>query len=297
MVTCSTLLAEFRQHNQVGDATKLKFQGVTGEDVYNISAPIDYKHERYILGRVEARDSEDSHVRFFKQDGDVWTADSSMPTLHLQDPFFTVIGGEYVIGGVEIFPHPEGEGLSWRTVFYKGQELENLTRFFEGPDGMKDLRLIELQTGKVGIFTRPQGQKGGRGKIGYAEIDSLADITVSVIDEAPLLEDMFTEEEWGGGNEIHRNEDGTLLVLGHIACFDDAGDRHYYPMLFDFDPRTATWSNMRIVAERSSFPAGESKRPDLEDVVFAGGLIVEDESYTLYAGLSDCEAGTLKLAR
>jgi hypothetical protein len=171
-----------------------------------------------------------------------------------------------------------------------------LKPFFKGPDGMKDIRLVELQDGSVGVFTRPQGAKGGRGKIGFARVVSLDALTEAVIDDAPLLEGQFAEGEWGGVNEAHLLQDGRIGVLGHTACFDEAGDRHYYPMAFLFDPRDASFTEMNIIAERSRFLPGPSKRPDLQDVVFSGGLVRrENGSATLYAGISDADAQTLSI--
>lgn len=75
-------------------------------------------------------------------------------------------------------------------------------------------------------------RKGSRGKIGAIVINSLADLTIEQIEKAPLLKRNFSGDEWGGGNEIHLLEDGRIGVLGHIACFDEAGDRHYYACSF-----------------------------------------------------------------
>jgi len=47
-----------------------------------------------------------------------------------------------------------------------------------------------------------------------------------------------------------------------------------------------------IVAGRTEFPPGPSKRPDLNDVLFTARIIRnQDGTATLYTGMSDCEAG------
>lgn len=156
---------------------------------------------------------------------------------------------------------------------------------------MKDLRLIELKDGTVGILTRPQGQKGGKGKIGWITISSLDELSVDIINNAPLLENQFIDEEWGGANEPHLLTNGLVGILGHIASFDDKGNRHYYPMVFALNPETSAFSKMKLIATRNQFLPGPSKRPDLVDVVFSGGLIRKsDGSADLYAGISDAEA-------
>ncbi|WP_019004758.1 MTP-1 family protein [Cohnella laeviribosi] len=291
--TCKRLLAEYLDKNEVvTDPAKLEFAGVGDRDVYNITAPFEDEGELVIAGRVESRDSEHSHIMFFVERDGKWVPREGWPVLTLQDPFYTRVAGEIVVGGVEVYPHPSKSGaLAWRTVMYKGEKLRDLSRFFTGPDGMKDLRIIELPDGSIAMFTRPQGEKGGRGKIGFARLASLADLTIEAVEAAPLLEGQFIDAEWGGANEPHLLEGGLVGVLGHIACFDEAGDRHYYPMVFAIDPYTGEFSDIELIAVRNRFLPGEAKRDDLIDVVFSGGLVRrKDGTAELYAGISDAEA-------
>jgi hypothetical protein len=293
-----TLLATYRESgNPATGAEKIRFAGTDGLDVYNISAPFEDEGELVIAGRVEARDSEDSRIIFFVERDGIWLPKEGAPVFALQDPFHTRIQGELIFGGVETFPHPELEGmLGWRTVLYRGANLAGLKPFFTGPDFMKDLRLVEMKDGTIGVFTRPQGAKGGRGKIGYVNVPRLEDLTVDIVEQAPLLEGQFLDEEWGGSNEIHLLKNGLLGVLGHIARFDEAGNRHYFPMVFVFDPVRRTFSDMQIIAERANFLSGPSKRPDLDNVVFSGGLIRHgDGTADLYAGTSDAEAQKIRI--
>lgn len=68
-------------------------------------------------------------------------------------------------------------------------------------------------------------------------------------------------------------------------------------MAFTFDPLTRKPEAMRIIATRTDFPAGESKRPDLQNVIFSGGLVrIAGDRAWLYAGLSDAEAGRVLIA-
>jgi hypothetical protein len=290
--TCEQLLEELTSKSQPTNPIKVVFSGIGEKDVYNITAPFEDEGELVIAGRVESRDSEHSHVCFFIERNGEWVRRENSPVLELQDPFFTRIAGELVLGGVQIFPHPTLEGkLGWRTVFYKGQSISSLQEFAKGPDGMKDLRLVELKDGSIGVLTRPQGEKGGRGKIGLTRISSLAELTIDVINEAPLLENQFIDEQWGGANEPHLLTNGLIGVLGHIASFDEEGNRHYYPMVFVLDPETGTFSDMELIATRSHFLPGPTKRPDLVDVVFSGGLVRKpDGTADVYAGISDADA-------
>ncbi|MEH7504712.1 DUF1861 family protein [Neobacillus drentensis] len=290
--TCEQLLEEYTSKSQPTNTEKIVFAGIGENDVYNISAPFEDEGELVIAGRVESRESEHSNVYFFVERNGEWVPRETAPVLELQDPFFTRIAGELVLGGVQIFPHPTNEGqFGWRTVFYKGQSIASLQEFAKGPDGMKDLRLVELKEGSIGVLTRPQGEKGGRGKIGWIRISSLSELTIDVVNEAPLLQGQFIDEEWGGANEPHLLANGLVGVLGHVANFDVEGNRHYYPMVFALDPESGEFSDMELIATRSQFLPGPSKRPDLVDVVFSGGLVRKpDGTADIYAGISDAEA-------
>lgn len=290
--TCKELLAAFQSNPHTTNPERLRFTNVGLKDVYNITAPFKDDGKGTIAGRVESRDSEESEVHFFTQKNGEWKQRSDTPVFKLQDPFVTKIAGELLFGGVETFPHPtKKHSLGWRTILMKGSTIANLKQFAKGPDGMKDLRIVELLDGTVGMFTRPQGAKGGRGKIGFKRLSSLDKITVEEIDSTPLLENQFADDEWGGVNEAHALSNGKVGVLGHIARFDNQKNRHYYPMVFMIDPETGYYSDIKIIAARANFQEGPSKRLDLQDVVFSGGIIRKpDKTADLYAGISDAEA-------
>ncbi|MDQ6594991.1 MTP-1 family protein [Bacillus salipaludis] len=295
--TCEQLLEELSSRALPANAEKIVFAGIGEKDVYNITAPFEDQGKKVIAGRVESRDSEQSEVFFFVERNGEWVPREGAPVFALQDPFFTRIAGELVLGGVQTFPHPTlEEALGWRTVFYKGKSIADLREFAKGPDGMKDLRLVELKDGSIGVLTRPQGEKGGRGKIGWTRISSLAELTIDVINGAPLLEGQFIDEQWGGANEPHLLSNGLVGVLGHIASFDEEGNRHYYPMVFALNPDTGEFSDIELIATRSQFLPGPSKRPDLVDVVFSGGLVRNgDGTADVYAGISDADAQKIRI--
>jgi hypothetical protein len=301
--TARQLLAEFCARTPAPhDGELIHFAGVGERDVYNITAPFSFDGETLIAGRVEARDTEAAETAFFAQASDgVWRPREGAPTFaKLQDPCIAFIHGELVIGGVE-FPVtlPGRDTPGWRMNFYRGTALDNLRLFLQGPDHMKDIRLVELADGRVGACSRPQGQRGGRGQIGFVAVDALDDLTAATIDAAPLLTGQFLAEEWGGANELHLLADGRIGVLGHIAWMQGSGateEKHYYPMSFVLDPATNEHSPLKIIANRSDFPAAEPKRPSLLDVIFSGGLLRAGTDTWLYAGLSDAAAGRVRIA-
>ncbi|MFG6147811.1 DUF1861 family protein [Halobacillus sp. B23F22_1] len=290
--TVHRLLDAYDRQEGAKQAEKLEFTGVGERDVYNITAPFTDEGEAVIAGRVEGRDTEYSDVYFFVKRNGKWEPRPDAPTFELQDPFVARIHGQIVFGGVKVTPDPEDASrLTWKTVFYKGESVRKLKFFAAGPEGMKDIRLLELQDETIGVFTRPQGEKGGRGKIGFTRINSLFDLTPEKIERAPLIESHFIEEEWGGANELYLLANGEIGVLGHIAQFDKEGNRHYYPIACTYDRHTNRFTKMKIIATRRDFPKGEAKRPDLTDVLFSGGLVFLDNGEAeLYVGVSDAEA-------
>lgn len=303
---CAELLRKFEEKEELLRGKKLRFSGVGKNDVYNISAPFRIDNKNVISGRVEAReDTADSHIVFFEEKKGAWVPikDEQKPPLRLEDGFATRIGEETIFGGVETYTdpamyHPElnPRSIYYRTAFYRGGDLSSLQRFAVGPDGMKDIRIAQLANGKIGVCTRPQGGPNGNGEIGYTELQSLLDLNEENIRNAKIIENQFAPNEWGGANEMHPLPDGTIGILGHVAYQDERGQKHYYAMTFIYDPETHQVSPIEIIATRKNFPQGEAKKPELVDVVFPGGLVRHgDGTATLYAGLSDAEAGSISL--
>lgn len=297
MKSCKELLIEYRSKNGKHYPEKLIFENVGKKDVYNITAPFETESGLIIAGRVESRDSEHSEVQFFKEtENGKWRPLENAPVFQLQDPFVTKIDHQIILGGVKIFPKEnQPHLLDWKTCFYKGSNLSNLKLFFEGPIGMKDVRLKQLANKKILLLTRPQGEIGGKGKIGATILENLNDLSIKRIDKAKILEDLFLESEWGGANEVHQLDGKVAGILGHIANFDSEGNRHYYSMIFKLDTETLEYSALKIIAERKDFVEGASKRPDLKDVVFSGGLIRNGKKTELYVGTSDAEAQRIKM--
>lgn len=273
----------------------IAFLGVDGYDVYNISTPFACEGRNYIAGRVEKRDTEFSCVRIFEKTGeDEYTAIlPEMTFRNLQDPFVTFIGGELVLGGVQIVSHPLDEHriISWQTLFFRGKTPADLQLCAVGPSCMKDIRLCELADGRVAVFSRPQGKIGGKGKIGFTTVPSLNDLCADTILEAVVDPSFFLEEEWGGCNEVHLLRNGLLGVMGHMA-FRTGGGLHYNAMTFVIDPATGEHTAPRIIATRGDMTTEAfGKRPDLVDVLFTAGIVRHgDGKATLYTGVSDCQA-------
>ncbi|MDO8523416.1 MAG: DUF1861 family protein [bacterium] len=296
---CAELLQKFKEKKALPPGKKLLFSGVGENDVYNISAPFRIGNKTVISGRVEAREATaDSHIVFFEEKKGVWvpTKNAPKPPLALEDGFATHIGDETIFGGVEVYPSPtatDSRRIGYRTALYRGHDLPSLQKFAVGPDMMKNIRLVLLTNGRIGVFTRPQEGSSGRGKIGYTELSRLEDLNAENILNARIIENQFVSEEWGGADELHPLEDGEIGIIGHIASQDREGLKHYYAMSFVYDPKTHQASPIEIIATRKNFPQGEAKTQELADIVLPGGY--DRKTATLYAGLSDAEAGSISL--
>ena len=291
------LLSQYKpSHNS---NSKLIFNGVDGYDVYNISQEFTDNGKTYIFGRVEKRTDELSFVRVFEKvsENTYTLAFEDMVFEKFQDPFMTRINGEIVLGGVQIETDPlfHEQIFNWRTIFYKGKTISELRRFAVGPNHMKDIRLCGLENGEVAVFTRPQGEKGGLGKIGFVKIPSLDHLNEQSILSAEIFNTHFKSDEWGGANQAFELAPGLIGVVGHVSCRIE-GKLNYNSMVFVFDTEKTQHTPLEIIASRSDLPSGPSKRDDLVDVLFTGGLVFEDNgSVSLFTGVSDCEAYVINM--
>lgn len=306
---------------------KVRFWRIGRHNIYNITAPLEIEahplstgevkigRTTYIIGRRERRrDAREAAVVWFKKGIGFWLLDKSMPVIRGEDPFVTKITdkeGAWIVVGSVIVDWPkkankvipgEKTSVTWRTEFRKGRTLTELRAalrkapFATGPAGMKDIRLVDLPDDRIGVFTRPQGKTGGLGKIGFTCISSLSELTPACLRNAPIIEGLFKDGEWGGANEIHVLDENHLGVVGHVACMTTGKDgdmiRHYKAMAFVFDYKKRKVSKYHVIATRKDFPRGGAKHKNLKDVIFTGGLIRHgDGTATLYVGLSDREAG------
>ena len=282
------ILERYRAKKKIYETDKICFTGVN-ETVYNISRAFVCNGKTYIAGRVESLDSELSKVMFFERVSDTeYKLVDGIALEDLQDPCITEIDGEIIVGGTHI--DIDGDKIvGWNTTFYKGKDIYSLIRFADAPKGMKDARLVQYGD-KIVVCTRPQGGNAGCGKIGVIVLDNLSQVNPENLLKAELFDDLFDEKEWGGANELFVLKNGWVGVLGHIAEMEAGDIRHYYSMTFAFSPFTMERTPVKIIAERADFKTGISKRDDLKDVLFSGGIVrKEDGKAVLYTGTSDAE--------
>ena len=299
---CIELYEEFKIKNEVKNSEIIKFKGVEGFDVYNPSVPFNYNGELVMAGRVEERDNEVSETRIFVKGSDSWVLKEDSIRLVMKDPFMSLIKGEIVLGGYPNVFIENSKGDFERSCinyFFTGENLNELKLTFKGPIGMKDIRLVEMKDGRIGVFSRPRNSEsyfekyGVTVAIGFEIVNSLEEITPELISEARPLYGVFPAENWGGCNQVYVLENGNLGVIGHIADKSiNKEELNYYAVSFCVNPDTREVTDVKMIACRESFPEGPAKKPGLKNVVFSAGIIDnKDGTVDLYAGLNDCQVG------
>ncbi|EPY41800.1 hypothetical protein AGDE_02123 [Angomonas deanei] len=287
---------EFEANKVIHEAALLRFKGVDGWDVYNCSVPFLYNGKRHIYGRVERREEwANSHVRLFVETGkDEFTA---LPDClwELEDPYVQVIKGEFIFGGTHVRKNA-GEVLSYYGYFYRGTP-EHLTYFTTGPNFMKDIRVVELQDGRVGVFSRRRDHE--EVYIGFCTIDSIEDLSMEAISDARRL-DVLEEGTWGGVNQAYRLESGKIGCIAHYSYHDKKPDGMpltvYTNYAFVLDPETREILDGKIIGSMNCYPPCPAKIPKLEDCVFTGGMVLcEDGTCDLYSGIGDTGAGRIRI--
>lgn len=308
--------AEFEAHidEKVYESVKLTFTGVEGWTVYNCSIPFQWNGREYIYGRVERRDQwANSHVRLFEKTGrDQYAVVRDHMTYQLEDPYIADIQGELTMGGT----HVRKKGGEIDTVygyFFRGTDIENMMYFTSGPKGMKDIRLVDLEDGRIGVFSRPRSKEieekfGSASMIGFAVISSLDELTDEVVSNATPIEGIFGQGEWGGCNQAYLLENGKIGIIGHQSYSEVVDDNMaivgakptelavYVNISFEFDPKDFTVSNSKIIGTRRCYPAGEPKLPQLMDCTFTSGIVARNDGRAdLYGGLGDTEEGRITI--
>jgi hypothetical protein len=303
----------------------LNFKGIKeSETVYN-PCPFVWQNEICLLGRVEEHASEIAHVHQFKHTGGTWQSED-LSFLHVQDPFLSCIQNKKIVGGVALDFSEPFPGIykieNYRTTFFDFETKEKLA---EGPDGMKDIRLVDLGD-KIGVFTRPRTEDKGtvHSSIQFSTVPTLADINADLInaisiDPMKKVAGFFNHNEWGGVNAVYQLADGWLGLLGHIAYYSEHAtaespdhfttDEHlrkYAAIAFEFHPDTKEVTHPVIILARHNLETeARAKREDLHDVIFPGGFIFpcldeasaksEGDTVLFFYGLGDAHVGVSEL--
>lgn len=296
----------FHRSKAIYDGALLRFHGAEGFDVYNCSIPFEWKGKQYIFGRVEKReDFANSVSLLFEQVGkDEYAVVPGSMMYPLEDPYVAVISGELIMGGTHV-RKSQGEVDAFYGYFYRGDRPEWMTHFTSGPVNMKDIRLVQLADGRVGVFSRPRGTHveevyGSGAVIGFTVMDSIDELNAQVIENAPVIPDLFGRGEWGGCNQCYLLKDGRVGVVGHRSYkakdTDGIEQLVYLNIAFIFDPVTHSACEMKIIGDKLCYPATGAMREDLRDCAFTSGILMRpDGKADLYSGLGDVAEGRITI--
>jgi len=297
---------EFHEKAAIHERALLRFHGVDAYDVYNCSIPFVWEGKEYIYGRVERReDFANSTAWLFEKVGeDEYAPVPGSMIYPLEDPFVQVIHGEMILGGTHV-RKSKGEIDEFHGYFYRGRDLSWLDHFTCGPANMKDIRLVELPDGRIGVFSRHRSKEvekeyGAEAVVGYAVIDTIDQLDEEVITTAKVIPGLFANKEWGGCNQCYMLKDGRIGVIGHRSYeeVDEDGINQlvYLNVSFIFDPATHTASDMKIIGDKKCYPATEAMRDDLKDCAFTSGIVMrQDGKADLYSGLGDVTEGRITI--
>ena len=302
-----TAREQFDREGRIYEAATLTFHGVEGYDVYNCSIPFEWEGKSLIYGRVERRGEwARSWVKLFEKTGkDEYTLVKDSMVYQLEDPYVQWIDGEMILGGTHVQKTNNGKTGNYFGYFYRGHDLEDLYFFTTGPRMMKDIRLVPLKDGRIGVFSRPRGQhvveKYGSGSvIGFAIVEDLSQINADLIENAPAIGNLFGAGEWGGCNQCYLLKDGRIGIIGH-KCYNDQDEKGetihvYLNVAFIFDPETHEATEPQVIATRRSYPDGPAKLPSLVDCAFTSGIVVRpDDKVDLYSGIGDTQEGRVTI--
>ncbi len=294
----------FEKEKQIYESSILKFHGVDGFDVYNSSIPFQWKGKRYIYGRVEKReDWARSWARLFEETGkDEWTLVPDSMIYQLEDPYIAILHDELVLGGTHV-RMKQGKVDTYYGYFYRGTDLQDLVYYTTGPDYMKDIRLVELDDQRIGVFSRPRNEQiralhGSESIIGFACINDIGELNAEVINGATKIDGLFEKDEWGGCNQCYLLDSGRIGVIGHISYKKPDTDGKdilvYMNLSFVYDMEKHQALDVKIIGTRDCYPQGPSKLPSLTDCAFTSGIVMrEDGKVDLYSGIGDTQVGRI----
>jgi len=178
------------------------------------------------------------------------------------------------------FPDKPDHVKTLRTRFYTGTKLDSLEYVAEGPEWMKDIRIIQdgSDPTKLHIYGRPKPVEYS-GNITHTTVAGIDMLDEQVISDAPYIdENLFPVGSgvWGGVGDVIDLGAGKHILIAHRAHGTNSNDNglHYEAVLYQHNTQTKRIADLGILAAANMFPSGTIKANDavdLHDVVFPGG--------------------------
>ena len=287
----------------------LDVQGIkSGEIAYN-PAVIIQGNTKIIAARVESLDSHwldpdlyDPHIIFFTQHDNVLLPIPDMPVFHkCEDPWATWVDSsnekpQLLFGAVKI--DFDGKNPVITTQIYLAPSVQelNVNNPIAKIRNMKDVRVAQLHTGKIAVFTRPTEGEAYPGRIGFTMIDNINDIEKSIT-SAKLLKFDLDEDLKIGANEAFEVKE-MINVFCNVAKIEPT-KLHYAGYQFKIDPNNPFENIIALnkIADRRDFPVNNksSKGHRYDDVVFPCGTGGPKETQ-YFAGVEDARIGVKELS-
>lgn len=214
------------------------------------------------------------------------------PEIPGEDPYLTKVNRKlpsgktqsvWLLSTVDAQPMPDapGEVGSLQTRFYAGETLDQLEHIANGPQGMKDIRVVQgpdPEGTQLAVYGRPQPQIFS-GNITHSFIPGLDGLNEQSIAQAPFIDEQLLpigSGIWGGVNDVFHVGDGHYILSAHRAWRQgiEGNGRHYEAVFYEHDTRAKSIAELGVVATANMFPKGQVKDDaavNLHDVVFPGG--------------------------
>lgn len=231
-----------------------------------------------------------------------------------EDPALTRINRRLANGAIENiwllsvvdaqpYPFKPNELRDLHTRFYAGTSLDALEHVADGPEGMKDIRVVRgnPESTELHVFGRPRLSEAN-GNITHTIVDSLEKLNAKAILDAPYVDErMFPSINgvWGGVNDAVQVSPDRYILACHRAWRTGEHSVHYEPVLFGYDVRKKGVIDLGTLATSVDFPKGKVKNNedvDLGDVVFTGGGYNGGLDYMTF-GVGDGSLGIGKLKK
>lgn len=315
----------------------LEVRGIkSGEIAYNPAVIVQKNTNKIVQGaniiaaRVESLNSHwldpnlyDPHVIFFTQQDNVLVPVPGTPVFYkFEDPWATWLDGpndkpQLLFGGVKIDFNDKIPVITTQLYLAPSVQELNVDDPITEIRGMKDVRVTQLQSGKIAVFTRPMTGKAFPGRIGFTIIDNIRDIK-KAISCVQLLKFNLDKNARIGANEAYAItktesigvEKELINVFCHIATTDpikqegneifdfEKGPIHYSGYQFELNPNNPYNDIITLhkIAERSNFPINDksSKGEKYNDVIFPGGTGGPEETQ-YFAGVEDVRIGVIDI--
>ena len=256
---------------------RFRITGLRNNAIFQLSSQIWINSKKYMIAEIEGDNSRESKVVFIKKEKNYWIVDENSKCPKLSNIKIFNIHDKIILLGKE----------ENKMVIYSGDSINTLEKVKEYDD-VQDMVLINISN-KIRIFFKRNG------KISYSEANNLEELYEGVLGHSKIILD-FASGEWGSISQAILLNNDKIGILGYIARKSKvAGNYFCYPFVFCFNPISYDTTSIRILLKRGELPDGDSKSPELYNVVLPAGIVRKKNSATLYATIGELEGYNIEI--